>query len=61
MGGTRGTYGWDKMAWAGHVAHMGGIKHVVVGKSDKKTLLGRPKCREAENVKIYVRETYGRV
>jgi len=28
-----------KMAWAGHVAHMGGIKHAVVGKPDKKHYL----------------------
>jgi hypothetical protein len=37
-----------RMRWAGHVAHMGGMRNVyriLVGKSERKRSLGRPERR----------------
>ena len=43
------------MRWAGHVARKGerrGVYRVMVGKPEGKRLLGRPRCRWKNNVKM---------
>jgi len=43
------------MRWVGHVAHMGesrGIYKVLVGKPEGKRLLGRPRHRWEDNIKM---------
>ena len=45
----------DKMRWAGHVARMGerrGVYRVLVGKPEGKRLLGRPRLRWEDNIKM---------
>ena len=47
------------MRWAGHVALMGesrGVYRVLVGKPEGKKLLGRPKHRWEDNIKIDLQE-----
>jgi hypothetical protein len=44
-----------RMRWAGHVAHMGEDKvvhRVLVGKSEGKGPLGRPRRRWEDNIKM---------
>ena len=44
-----------RMRWAGHVAHMGdrrGVYRVLVGKAEGKRLLGRPRHRWENNIKM---------
>jgi hypothetical protein len=44
-----------RMRWAGHVARMGEdrvVHRVLVGKSEGKRLLGRPKRRWDDNIKM---------
>jgi hypothetical protein len=44
-----------RMKWAGHVALMGegrGVCRVLVGKSEGKRPLGRPRCRFEDNIKM---------
>jgi hypothetical protein len=46
-----------KMRWAGHVALMGerrGVYMVLVGKPEGKRLLGRPRIRWEDNIKVEV-------
>jgi len=41
--------------WAGHVAHMGeegGVYRVLVGKSEGRSPLGRPRRRWVDNIKM---------
>ena len=48
-----------RMRWAGHVARMGegrGVHRVLVGKPEVKRLLGRPRLRSEDNIKIDLRE-----
>jgi hypothetical protein len=48
-----------RMRWAGHVAGMGerrGIYRVLVGKPEGKRLLGRPRPRWGDNVKVDLQE-----
>jgi len=48
-----------RMRWAGHVARLGerrGLYRVLVGKSEGKRPLGRPRCRWEDNIKIYFQE-----
>jgi hypothetical protein len=48
-----------RMRWAGHVARMGEQKtayRLLVGKAEGKRLLGRPRCRWVDNIKIDLRE-----
>jgi len=49
--------------WAGHVAPMGeerGVYRVLVGKSDGKRPLGRPRRRWVDNIRIDLQEVgYG--
>jgi len=43
------------MRWAGHVARMGlrrGAYRVLVGKTEGKIPLGRPRCRWEDNIKM---------
>jgi hypothetical protein len=43
------------MRWAGHVARIGerrGVYRVLVGKSEGKRPLGRPRYRRKDNIKI---------
>ena len=47
---------------AGHVARMGedgGVQMVLVGKPEGKRLLGRPKRRWEDNIKMYFQEVGG--
>jgi hypothetical protein len=47
------------MRWAGHVAHIGemrGVYRFVVGKSEKKRPLGRPRRRWNDNIKMDLQE-----
>jgi hypothetical protein len=48
-----------RMRWAGHVAHMGegrGAYRVLVGRSEGKRPLGRPRRRWKDNIKMDLRE-----
>jgi len=48
-----------RMRWAWHVAHMGegrGVHRVLVGKPEGKRLLGRPRRRWEDNIKMDIRE-----
>jgi hypothetical protein len=48
-----------RLRWAGHVALMGerrGAYRVLVGKSEEKRPLGRPRCRWEDNIKMDLRE-----
>jgi hypothetical protein len=48
-----------RMRWAGHVTHMGeknNAYRILVGKSEGKRPLGRPRCRSENNVKVDLRE-----
>ena len=50
------------MRWAGHVARMGegrGVLRVLVGKSEGKRTLGRPRRRWEDNIKMDLREVGG--
>jgi len=47
------------MRWAGHVAHMGARKNiyaVLVGKTEGKRPLGRPRLRWENNIKMPLQE-----
>jgi len=47
------------MRWAGHVACMGeerGAYKVLVGKSEGKKPLGRPRCRWVDNIRMKLQE-----
>jgi hypothetical protein len=49
-----------RMRWAGHVARMGvgrGVYRVLVGRSEGKRPLGRPRRRREDNIKMDLRET----
>ena len=51
-----------RMRWAGHVARMGdgrGVHRVLVGKPEGKRLLGRPRLRWEDNIKMELREVGG--
>jgi hypothetical protein len=48
-----------RMRWAGHVAHMGegrGVYMVLVGRTEGKRPLGRPRHRWEGNIKMDLRE-----
>jgi hypothetical protein len=48
-----------RLGWAGHVAHMGegrGVYRVLVGKPEGKRLLGRPRRRWEDNVRMGLQE-----
>jgi hypothetical protein len=48
-----------RMRWVGHVAHMGegrGIDRVLVGKSEGKGRMGRPRHRWEDNIKMDLQE-----
>jgi hypothetical protein len=48
-----------RMRWVGHVACMGkgrGVYRVLVGRSEGKRPLGRPRCRWEDNIKMDLRE-----
>jgi len=47
------------MRWAGHVAHMGegrGVHRVLVGKPEGKRLMGRPRSRWEDKIKMDLQE-----
>ena len=51
-----------RMRCAGHVARMGegrGVHRVLVGKSEGKRQLGRPRRRWEDNIKMYLQEVGG--
>ena len=51
-----------RMRWAGHVARMGedrGVHRVLVGKTEGKGPLGRPRCRWEDNIKMDLQEVGG--
>jgi hypothetical protein len=48
-----------RMRWAGHVARRGEgrcVYRVLVGKSEGKRTLGRPRCRREDNIKMDLQE-----
>ena len=48
-----------RIRWAGHVARMeeeNCVYRVLVGKSDEKRPLGRPRHRWEDNIKMYLQE-----
>jgi hypothetical protein len=48
-----------RMRWVGHMAHMGegrGVYRVLVGRTNGKRLLGRPRHRWEDNIKMDLRE-----
>jgi hypothetical protein len=48
-----------RMRWVGHVAHMGdrrGVYRVLMGKLEGKSLLGRPRHRWEDNIKMDLQE-----
>jgi hypothetical protein len=48
-----------RMRWAGHVARMGkrrGVYRILVGKSEGKIPLGRPRRRWEDNIKMDLQE-----
>jgi hypothetical protein len=48
-----------RMRWAGHVARMEegkGVYRVLVGKAEGKGLMGRPRSRWKDNIKIDLQE-----
>jgi hypothetical protein len=50
---------WRKMRWAGHVASTdkrGGIYRILVGRSEGKKPLERPRRRWKDNIKIHLLE-----
>jgi hypothetical protein len=50
-----------RMRWTGHVARMGkgrGVYRVLVGMPEGKRLLGRPRRRWEDNIKIEVEEIW---
>jgi hypothetical protein len=51
-----------RMRWAGHVARMGeggGVYRILVGKSEGKRPLGRPRRRWEDNIKTDLQEVEG--
>jgi hypothetical protein len=51
-----------RMRWAGHVARVGEKRNayrILVGKPEGKTLLGRPRRRWVENIKIVLGDRMG--
>jgi hypothetical protein len=47
-----------RMRLAGHVARMGekrNVYRILVGKPEGKRLLGRPRCRWVDNIKMEIR------
>ena len=51
-----------RMRWAGHVARMGedrGVQRVLVGKTEGKRPLGRPRRRWEDNIKMDLQEVGG--
>jgi len=53
-----------RMRWAGHIAHLGerrGIYSVLVGKSEGKRPLGRPRLRWEDNIKMDLQDVGGGV
>jgi len=48
-----------RMGWAGHVARMGAIRNaynILLGNSEGKRPLGRPRRRWEDNIKMNLRE-----
>jgi hypothetical protein len=47
------------MGWAGHVAgwKMRNVNTILVGKTEGKRPLGRPRCRWQDNISMAVRDT----
>jgi hypothetical protein len=51
-----------RMRWAGHVARMGenrGVYRVLVGKPEGKRLLGKPRRRWEDNIKMGLQDVGG--
>ena len=49
----------SRMRWAGHVARMGerrGVYRALVGKTEGKRPLGRPRRRWVDNIRMYLQE-----
>ena len=48
-----------RMRWAGYVACMGeerGVYRVLVGKPEGRKILGRPRCRRVDNIRMDLQE-----
>jgi hypothetical protein len=53
---------WRRMRWAGHMARMGedrGVHRVLVGKSEGKRPLGKPRSRWEDNINTDLQEVGG--
>jgi hypothetical protein len=53
-----------RMRWARHAAHMGegrGVYRVLVGRPEGKRPLGRPRCRLEDNIKMELRDQWGKL
>jgi hypothetical protein len=51
-----------RMRWAGHVARMRTMRNayrILVRKPEGKRLLGRPRCRWVDNIKLGLRDRMG--
>jgi len=51
-----------RMRWVGHAAHMGewrGVYRILVGESEGKRPLGRPRRSWEDNIRLYLREVEG--
>jgi hypothetical protein len=47
-----------RLRWAGHMGEGRGVYRVLVGKPKGKRLLGRPRCRWEDNIKLDLREVW---
>jgi len=50
---------WRKIRWAGHVAHIGeerGVYRVLVGKTEGRRPMGRPRRRWVDNIRMDLQE-----
>ena len=53
-----------RMRWVGHIARTDdrrGVNSILVGKPERKKLLGRPRRRWEDNIKMYIKEVGCRV
>jgi hypothetical protein len=53
-----------RMRWEGHIARMGGKRNsykILVRKTEGKRLLGRPRRKWEDNIRMYLREIWWEV
>jgi hypothetical protein len=47
---------WRRMRWAGHVARVGEVYRILVGKPEGKRPLGRPRRKCVDNIRMDLQE-----